>query len=99
MKHNNKSKPVLAAAQPQKGDKVYVPPVSFCRGFDDHTGGLATVIDVTVRRFDGQEIIGVAVDVSPNTHFDWFELCGMQKELEQQFGEHPAIAGPILLSA
>ena len=84
---------------PQKGDLVYVPPMSFCRGFEDHTGGQAKVVDVTIREYGGEKIVGVAVDVAPNTHFDWFGLRDMQAELKQQFGERRAMAGPIMLSA
>ena len=84
---------------PKRGDIIYVTPMSFCRGFVDHTGGQATVVDVTIREYGGEKIVGVAVDVAPNTHFDWAELGVIQAELKQQFGALQAQAGPILLSA
>ncbi len=99
MKRINQSEPALAAALPQTGDRVYVPSISHCRGYVDQVGGLATVVAVTTRMVEDKVVTFVAVDVAPHFHFNWNALAAEQAELKREFGEHPAIAGPILLSA
>ena len=80
---------------PQLGDIIYINSSLFiAHGEDDVTGGLATVIEVEERPYQGRMVAFVRVEEDPESWYNWEHLEPQQEELENYFGESWAYAEP-----